>query len=107
MKHSALYGDPCPLCRPGAAGCVGSFSAPFGGCESRVRAGDGPEAAAEVDNGGVRADGADAEAAVEVGIGGDGQPRGRRQAVVRADSSSMQSARACRRKLSILMSRTP
>ena len=58
-----------------------------------MRAGDGPEAAAEVDNGGVRADGADAEAAVEVGIGGDGQPRGRRQAVVRADSSSMQSAR--------------
>ena len=82
MKHSALYGDPCPLCRPGAAGCVGSFSAPFGGRESRVRAGDGPEAAA-VDNGGVRADGADADAAVEVGIGGDGSHAG--EAVVRAD----------------------
>jgi hypothetical protein len=71
VKHSALYGDPCPLCRPGAAG---SLSAPLGGCESRVRAGDGPEAAAEVDNGGVRADGGGA--AVEAGIGGDGSRAG-------------------------------
>ena len=71
VKHSALYGDPCPLCRPGAAG---SLSAPLGGCESRVRAGDGTEAAAEVDNGGVRADGGGA--AVEAGIGGDGSRAG-------------------------------
>ena len=35
-----------------------------------------------MDNGGVRADGADAEAAVEVGIGGDGSRAG--EAVVRA-----------------------
>lgn len=37
-----------------------------------MRPGDGPEAAAEVDSGGVRADGGGAEAAVEVGIGRHG-----------------------------------
>ena len=84
-KRSALYGDPCPLCSPGAPGCIGPRSVPLGG-----RAGDGPPPAAEADTGGLCA------AAVEVGIGGEGSAR-------EAESASWGSAtgldlRVCRER---------
>jgi len=75
LANSALYGDPCPLCSPGAPGCIGPLNVPFAGRESCVRAGDGPPPAAEADTGGLRAAAGGAEAAVEVGIGEEGSAR--------------------------------
>ena len=87
-KRSALYGDPCPLCAPGAPGCMGPRSVPLGG-----RAGDGPPPAAEADTSGLRAAAGGAEAAVEVGIGGEGSARGGHRAP-RLDASDLHGRKA-------------